>query len=204
MKIRAWLVAAVCLACFALPASARPRRARQQGAKPPQAPAAAPQAPAAVAASPRNFGANPKDVESVDAFLAALYGVISGPPGARDWDRFRSLFIPEARLIAAFKKPDGTISYRAMTVEGYVEGGKKYFQEKGFYEGEVSRKTEQFGSVTHVFSTYESRESPDAKPFARGINSIQLFYDGKRWWGVTIFWDSERPDQPIPPQYLSK
>lgn len=204
MKIRAWFVAALCLACVVLPASAGPRRVRQENAKPLQAPAAAPQAPAAAAASPRNFGANPKDVESIDAFLAALYGVISGPPGARDWDRFRSLFIPEARLIAAFKKPDGVISYRALTVEGYIEGGKKYFQEKGFYEREVSRATEQFGSVTHVFSTYESRESPDAKPFARGINSIQLFYDGKRWWGVTIFWDSERPDQPIPPQYLRK
>lgn len=198
MKLRAWFAAAaVCLGCSVLPASAGPRRARQENAKPQQAPAAAPQASAAAEA-------NPKDVESVDAFLAALYGVISGPAGTRDWDRFRSLFIPEARLIAAHKRPDGVIAYRALTVEGYIEGGEKYFQEKGFYEREVARKTEQFGSVKHVFSTYESRESPDAKPFARGINSIQLFYDGKRWWGVTIFWDSERPDQPIPPEYLRK
>jgi hypothetical protein len=188
MKIRAWFLGAACLAAFVLTASAGLRHVRQEKA--------APQAAAAAA--------NPKDVESVDAFLAALYGVISGPAGPRDWNRFRSLFIPEARLIAAFKKPDGTIAYRAMTVEGYIEGGQKYFQEKGFFEREISRKTERFGSVTHVFSTYESREAADGKPFARGINSIQLFYDGRRWWGVTIFWDSERPDQPIPAQYLPK
>ena len=37
----------------------------------------------------------------------------------------------------------------------------------------------------------------------RGINSIQLFYDGTRWWVLSVFWDNERPDQPIPEQYLS-
>jgi len=42
---------------------------------------------------------NPSDVDTVDHLLASLYDVISGPAGKpRDWDRFRSLFLPDGRL----------------------------------------------------------------------------------------------------------
>jgi hypothetical protein len=148
--------------------------------------------------------ANPKDVESIDAILAALYNVISGPAGDRDWNRFRSLFLPEARMGAARKKPDGTFVAASFTPDGYVERAGTYFKEHAFYESELSRKTEQFGQEAHVFSTYESRNAPGEKPFARGINSIQLFYDGKRWYCVSIFWDEERSDNPLPSKYLAK
>jgi hypothetical protein len=147
---------------------------------------------------------HPADVASRDAIVAALYDSISGPPGDRDWERFRSLFIPEAQLIATFKKKDGALGYKAMTVQGYVDQGGKYFKEHGFYEREVSRKLETFGSVTHIFSTYESRETKDGKPFERGINSIQLYNDGSRWWVVDVYWTGETADNPIPDQYLSK
>jgi hypothetical protein len=155
----------------------------------------------AVAAIP---AANPKDVESIDAIMAALYNVISGPAGERDWNRFRSLFLPEARMGAARKKPDGTFSAATFTPDGYVERGGGYFKEHAFYESELSRKTEQFGQVAHVFSTYESRNAPGEKPFARGINSLQLFNDGKRWYVVSIFWDEERAENPLPQKYLTK
>ncbi|HLZ14097.1 MAG TPA: hypothetical protein VKP58_16060 [Candidatus Acidoferrum sp.] len=148
--------------------------------------------------------ANPKDVESIDAILAALYNVISGPAGERDWNRFRSLFLPEARMGAVRKKPDGTFSASTFTAEGYVERAGNYFKEHGFFESELARKTEQFGQEAHVFSTYESRNAKDEKPFARGINSLQLFNDGKRWYLVSIFWDEERADNPLPQKYLAK
>ena len=35
----------------------------------------------------------------------------------------------------------------------------------------------------------------------RGINSIQLVRDGKRWWIASVVWDTERPDNPIPADY---
>jgi hypothetical protein len=74
-----------------------------------------------------------------------------------------------------------------------------------FFEKEVARRTESFGNIAHVFSTYESRrKSDDAKPFARGINSIQLMNDGKRWWIVTVFWQGEGPGNPLPEKHLSK
>ena len=159
-------------------------------------------APAATSAA--ISAANPKDVESIDAIMAALYNVISGPAGERDWNRFRSLFLPEARMGAARKKPDGTFSATTFTPDGYVERAGGYFKEHAFYESELSRKTEQFGQEAHVFSTYESRNAPGEKPFARGINSLQLFNDGKRWFVVSIFWDEERAENPLPQKYLAK
>ena len=156
------------------------------------------------APAPTTAAANPKDVESIGALLAALYNVISGPAGERDWNRFRSLFLPEARMGAVRKKQDGTFSASSFTPNGYVERAGKYFKEKPFYESELSRKTEQFGQEAHVFSTYESRTAPGEKPFARGINSLQLFNDGKRWYVVSIFWDEERPENPLPEKYLAK
>jgi len=28
--------------------------------------------------------------------------------------------------------------------------------------------------------------------------------DGKRWWIVTVFWQGESPDSPLPDKYLTK
>jgi len=148
--------------------------------------------------------AKPADVESIDAIMKATYDVISGPAGERDWNRFRSLFIPEGRLIAVTEKKDGTPGYRVMAVEDYVRGAGEYFLKNAFFESEISRKTEKFGHMTQIFSTYGSRKTPDAEPFERGINSFELFFDGKRWWVVSIYWDSERPGNPIPARYLEK
>jgi hypothetical protein len=148
--------------------------------------------------------ANAVDVASVDSIVAALYDVISGPAGKkRDWDRMRSLFIPGARLIPTGKRQSGEIASRVLTVEDYINGSSKALEEGGFFEKEIARRTENYGNIAHVFSTYDSRrKSDDAKPFARGINSIQLMNDGKRWWIVTIFWQGEGPDNPLPEKYL--
>ena len=43
-----------------------------------------------------------QDVATMEAILHTLYDVISaGPNDKRDWDRFRTLFVPSARLGAA-------------------------------------------------------------------------------------------------------
>jgi hypothetical protein len=150
--------------------------------------------------------ANPADVGSLDAIIAALYDVISGPAGQqRNWDRMRSLFIPGARLIPSSPSPDGKVVPRVLDVDGYIGRAGPTLEKNGFFEREISRKTDAFGTITHAFSTYESRRTKeDAKPFARGINSIQLVNDGTRWWIVTVFWDSERPNNPLPEKYLTK
>jgi len=141
--------------------------------------------------------AKPGDVNSIDSTLAAVYNVISGPAGDRDWNRFRSLFIPGARLTSAQKNKDG--SYFAEDVEGYARGAGSYFKTHGFFENSIVNRVERFGNMAQVFSSYESRNAPNEKPFARGVNSIQLFYDGTRWWVVSILWDEEAPGNPLPP-----
>ncbi len=148
--------------------------------------------------------AAPADVESQDAIIAALYAVISGPAGeARNWDRMRTLFLPEAKLVATGKRPDGMMGKRVMSLEYYIKLSGPVLEKDGFFEKEISRKTDQYGAVVHIFSTYESRRTvKDEKPFMRGINSIQLWFDGKRWWILTIFWQGETPDNPIPDKYL--
>lgn len=149
--------------------------------------------------------ADPRDVESIDAIIAAAYDVISGPAGKkRDWDRERSLYYPGARLIPT-AKPGGSdgLAPQILDVDGFIARVEPYFAEHGFFEKEIARHTEQFGHIAHVWSTYESRHNEgDPRPFIRGINSIQLFYDGNRWWIVNIFWQQESAEDPIPEEYL--
>ncbi len=166
-----------------------------------QAPAPAP--PASTTAMPPE--ARKEDVASMDAILAALYDVISGPAGQpRDWDRFRSLFAPGARLIPTGRTPEGENRITATDPDGYISRSSKALSQ-GFFEKEIARKVDRFGQIAHVFSTYEARrQANDDKLLARGINSIQLFDDGTRWWIVSVYWQAERPDAPIPPEYLPK
>ena len=154
--------------------------------------------------TPPQVTAHPADVASEDAFIAALYDVISGPAGTpRDWDRMRSLFAPGARLIPTGKRRDGSWFMLQWDVEEYIRRAGPQLETAGFFEREVARRSERFGNMVHAFSTYESRHAEaDSVPFARGINSIQLSSDGARWWVVTILWEGERPDNPIPPKYL--
>lgn len=151
--------------------------------------------------------ANPADVGSVDAILKALYDVISGPAGqARNWDRFRSLLVPNARLMPTGNRPNGGAGVAMLSGDDYVKRAGPGLEKNGFFEVEVHRVVEQYGNIMHAFSTYESRRTadPNEKPFARGINSIQLLKDGGRYWIVSIFWDSERPGNELPAKYLPR
>ena len=162
-----------------------------QGQQPASAPAAAP-APA------------PSDVASEEAIISALYDVISGPAGkTRDWDRMRSLFHPEARLIPAGRSQDGSYRIRVLTLSDWIAGAEPFFAREGFFERELAHRSERFGQIVHRFSTYDSRHAAtDTAAFARGINSIQLFNDGRRWWVMNIMWDAERSGLTLPPEYL--
>ena len=162
-----------------------------------------PAAPPA-AEKPAPPAAKAEDVSSPDAIIAALYEVISGPPGKRDWDRFRALFAPGARLIPTRRDAQsGEVRSVVIDAEGYISRSAAFLEQNGFFEKEISRRSERFGNILHAFSTYESRhKAGDAAPFARGINSIQLLFDGKRWWIVTVYWQAESPENPLPKEFL--
>src|SRR5579862_3492081 len=149
--------------------------------------------------------AAPADVASADAIIHAVYNVISGPAGPRDWQRFASLFVPGARLIPTRRMPNNPVPQVAvLSPQEYARVAGDHFSKEAFYESEIGHSSDTFGAITQRFSAYASRHAPDGAPFARGINSFQLFNDGKRWYIVTIYWDDERSGEKIPAHYLDK
>ena len=145
-----------------------------------------------------------KDVSSIDSIINALYEVISGEKGEeRDWDRERNLFHTEARLIV-IKKEDNHLETKIMTSDEFIQYAKPFIDRTGFYEYEIARKVEEFGHVVHVWSTFESKYSKeDEKPYTRGINSIQLLNDQKRWWVMNVYWNKETDEFLLPEKYCN-
>lgn len=146
-----------------------------------------------------------KDVATLDSIMKAVYDVISGDAGKpRDWDRFRTLFHKDARLIPTNKNAQSSVfGARALTPEDYINRVEPVFAKDGFHERELARHVDIYGNIAQVFSTYHAfRKSDDKTPFLRGINSFQLLNDGTRWWVVTIYWQAETPDNKIPKKFL--
>ncbi|MBI4913235.1 MAG: hypothetical protein HY823_10895 [Acidobacteria bacterium] len=146
----------------------------------------------------------PEDVGSLDGMMKAWYEIVSGPPGQpRDWGRDRSLYVPGVRFVStAFK--DGRPTARVMDHQAYVDANHEALIKKGFFETEIHRVTRRYGNIAHVWSTYESRATEKGPLIARGINSIELYWDGARWWIAGAVWFEESPEHPIPAEYLPK
>jgi hypothetical protein len=158
---------------------------------------AADQAPAAGAfESP---AADPQDVATADALIASLYDVISGAAGKpRNWERMYSLFFPGALLISAGPNKAGELHATVMSPKGYVDRAGKYFETHPFFERETARKTHSQGHLQQIFSSYESGEDAAfTKPFAHGVNSIELFNDGTRWWIMQVMWEEDPPAKKV-------
>lgn len=154
---------------------------------------------------PLGVEARTADVATIEGLTSAYFESISGAAGeARDWDRLRSLCHPDARFVAS-RPMGGGAGVFALTVEDFVTHNRRYFEKGGFFEREVSRREERFGNIAHVWSTYESRRNAeDPQPYVRGIYSFQLHRDADRWWIISVFWDYERPENPIPQRYLDE
>jgi hypothetical protein len=145
-------------------------------------------------------------VQTLDSTLETLYAVISGEKGEkRNWQLFKYLFKPEAKLIPSRKNSEGIHLLSYLSPDDYIKKSEKWLEEQGFFEKEIHRTINTFGNIAHVFSTYEAYNShTDETPFMRGINSIQLLNDEERWWIVNIYWKQETEDTPIPEVYLPK
>lgn len=144
-----------------------------------------------------------RDLTTIDDVVATLYRSISGPAGVpRDWDTERALLHPEARLMPTRPLPDGGAAVDVFDLDGYIASRTPFFAAGDFYEVEIGRREWRFGSIAHVLSAYEGRRTPDGPAFFRGVNSIQLFWDGARWWVMAICWDNERDGVALPPDLV--
>ena len=144
-----------------------------------------------------------RDVSDIDSIVKALYESITFKEGkAPDMDRMQLLFLMDSTFIRVSE-----LRVDKMNREGFVSSFKKMIEEgllKSFHESEISRKTLRYGRIAQVFSSYrkEMKNKDGLKLKCRGINSMQLFYDGKRWWISSILWMDETENNIIPKKFL--
>lgn len=141
------------------------------------------------------------DTSSVDKIVSAMYNVISGPAGQRDWNRFKNLFAKEADMGAIFKNKEGVVIYKSFSPDDYIKNNDPYFLKNGFEEKEIHRTTNTYGQLVNVFTTYEFISGEEK---ARGINSLQLIFSKGRWWIASLIWLEETPDNVLPKEFLPK
>jgi predicted metalloprotease with PDZ domain len=148
--------------------------------------------------------ADPADVASIDAIIKATYEVISGPAGPRNWNRFHSLFLPDAQMGAMAMTPAGQAAFRSITPQGYQKSNAPFFLQNGFYEEELNRNVLQFGNVATVQSSYQFRFTPSGKVEQRGVNYFTLVKSNGRWWVSNLVWQDEEKNLPLPAELQKK
>ena len=147
--------------------------------------------------------ADPKDVSTIDGIIKAFYAAISGPKGQpRQWSRDRTLYTPGVRFVS-MSEQDGKIRSSISTHQQFVDRTNESFVNNGFTEREINRVVRRFGNIAHVFSTYEYTNDAGTDK-GRGVNSLEMFWDGTRWWISAASWDDERPNNQIPKEFLPK
>jgi hypothetical protein len=148
----------------------------------------------------------PADIASSEAIVAAYYEALAGPAGKkRDWNRFLSLFFPGAQLLPAEGKGHTGTMPHTFSPSKYLYDTESNMLQEGYIPKEISRRSESFGKIAHVWSTYEARRAAgDDKPFVRGITSFELFNDGKRWWIFNVVWQPETTTLTLPAEDLPK
>ena len=87
------------------------------------------------------------------------------------------------------------------THQEFVDATEPLIQ-KGFVEREIFRTTRRYGNMVHVDSTYETLVGVEQPRRSRGVNSVELYFDGQRWWVASVVWQSEDAAHPIPPELL--
>jgi hypothetical protein len=143
------------------------------------------------------------NVSTLDGIIKAYYDVVTVEKGGKtSYERDSLIHWPNVNVGSAGLNKNGKPAFHYMSLKEYHRLSDPYLEKDGFYEKEISRKVESFGSIYHVWSTYESRNSKTGPIIERGINSIELFYDGSRFWILGWFYDGERKDNPIPARYL--
>jgi hypothetical protein len=148
---------------------------------------------ATAAPPPMRAPAAAADLAGIDETVRAVYDVISGPPGkARDFARMRGLFAPNALLRVITSN-----GVRGGTLDEYIAHNATVLEREGFTEHELGRRTEVYGNLATVWSSYDGRTASGSF-HERGINSFQLVRVNGRWLVASILWQEETPRYPLP------
>jgi hypothetical protein len=132
-----------------------------------------------------------EDWESPETIIRASYDCISGHAGEeRDWARLKALYAPGAHLIPIEPGADGVQRPNMMTMGEYIESRAPLLASESFFEWETDRQEDREGCTAHVWSTYEAGRTLHGEPIRCGVNSVQLWHDGARWWIMSMTWDA--------------
>lgn len=147
--------------------------------------------------------ANPADVRTIGDIVRASYEAINGPAGAeRQWQRNSTLYMPTATFVFA-RDQAGTVQTTTKTLDDFQRRIKSpAFVARGGFETEIGRRIERFGNVAQVRSVSMVRFTPNGPIKGRFVNYLQLYWDGVRWWIAGMVFDKERPNAPIPSEWI--
>jgi hypothetical protein len=154
------------------------------------------------AQSAEDFVADTADVNTIDQIIDAYYAITNGPAGPRDWQRYRSLFKPEAQINAKVFSTSGKLIYVAGTLTDFIAGVDEYFKVNGYFETEIGRQVHQYQDIAQVFTAYDAKLATNQASYHRGMKSVQLVYDQNRWWILNIVYNNESRRSPIPNEML--
>jgi hypothetical protein len=133
--------------------------------------------------------ARASDVASPDALLAALHDAVSGPPGPVDWNRFRSLFLPLARLGSSETDANGVTRITTSTVEELIASGAAEREKIPWYEEILVKHIERFDHIAVAFYSHDDRTTKEGPPTQQSVNVCEMLYDGRRWWIQSANWE---------------
>jgi hypothetical protein len=143
----------------------------------------------------------PADVRTIDGVMRAFYEVVNiGPGEPRQWSRDRTLYSPWIRFVALGKSPSGRAETQIWTHQELVDATEPLLRE-GFREREIHRVERRYGRLVHIDSTYEVEVGSERKR-SRGINSLELYFDGERWWIASAMWQAEDSEHRLPKELL--
>lgn len=130
------------------------------------------------------------DVSTLDGIIKAYYDVVSVKKGEKvNYERDSILHVPGVKVAAIGQDQNGKTTLHYTSLKQFHKESDAYIQKNGFVEIEVTRKVDNVHNLWHVWSTYEARNTPDGPVIERGTNSIELYFDGKRFWILGWFYD---------------
>ena len=91
----------------------------------------------------------------------------------------------------------GPKGIRGGTLEDYIAKSGPILEKEGFTEKELARRTEVYGNLASVWSSYDGRTASGSF-HERGINSFQLVKVDGRWLVASILWQEEGKEFPLP------